>query len=219
MTLTEIMVVVAIVGILGSVMMNFDFEGATDKERLDRFVARTAASIRHAKTAAVSGRTAVTGGCPAFAIEIGEKAMTGTSVSFSQTGSVGSTCGPDSDSSIPSPIFGESANYSIPAITGYDKNGAVTYRIANASDYPAAPGNLPAAKSVVVFVEGSNLRAYPMNCGNVSSCVDYAKNQAVKLKINLAYKQPMNTRIKSQSKDVWLDLRTGNLQVLPPVSP
>lgn len=92
MTLTEIMVVVAIIGILGSVMMNFDFEGATDKERLDRFVAKVAASVRHAKTAAVSGRTAITGGCPSFAIEIGEKAMTGTSVSFTQAGGIASTC-------------------------------------------------------------------------------------------------------------------------------
>lgn len=58
-----------------------------------------------------------------------------------------------------------------------------------------------------------------MNCGNLTTCVDYARSQAVKLKINLAYKQPMNTRIKGQSQDVWLDLRTGNLQVLPPSSP
>ena len=59
-----------------------------------------------------------------------------------------------------------------------------------------------------------------MNCtSDVATCPDLTKNQAVKLKVNLAYRQPMNRRIKDASKDVWIDLRTGNIEVRDPVGP
>ncbi len=36
------MMVVALIGVIGMGMLNFDFETATDKERRDRFVTRVA---------------------------------------------------------------------------------------------------------------------------------------------------------------------------------
>lgn len=66
-------------------MLNFDFETATDKERRDRFVTRVASVIRHMKTAAVSGRTSITGNCTGYVLSISATAMTGTMASFSET--------------------------------------------------------------------------------------------------------------------------------------
>lgn len=141
--------------------------------------------------------------------------MTGTTASFSDTGGVASLCGPDSDAGIPGPIFGDAASYYVPAITAYDKNGNSIYRIANATDFG---GNANTAdKSIALLVNGSDLQANPVSCLSAGTCALY--NKAVKLKLNVAYKQPMNTRNKDQSKDVWLDLRTGNVEVKDPVSP
>lgn len=85
MTLAEIMAVVALIGIIGMGMLNFDFETATDKERRDRFVTKVASVVRHMKTASVSGRTSTTGNCTGFVLQIGANAMTGTMASFTQT--------------------------------------------------------------------------------------------------------------------------------------
>lgn len=72
---------------------------------------------------------------------------------------------------------------------------------------------------MALLVNGSNLSAFPLTCGNVATCVDYSFTKTVKLKLNLGYRQAVNTRTKLASKDLYVDLRTGNVEVKDPVSP
>ncbi|MFB0965158.1 MAG: hypothetical protein QMC36_05760 [Patescibacteria group bacterium] len=41
----------------------------------------------------------------------------------------------------------------------------------------------------------------------------------MRLKLNLGYRQAVNTRNKVASKDLYVDLRTGNVEVKDPVAP
>lgn len=58
-----------------------------------------------------------------------------------------------------------------------------------------------------------------MTCANPVTCTDYSKNKTVKLKINLGYRQPNNVRTKNASRDLFLDLRTGNVEIKDPTTP
>ncbi len=51
------------------------------------------------------------------------------------------------------------------------------------------------------------------------TCTDYSKNKTVKLKINLGYRQSNNVRTKNASRDLFLDLRTGNVEIKDPTTP
>lgn len=215
MTLTEILTVVALMGLLGVGALKYDFQNSGEAEKMDRLTVRTTAAFRHAKTAAVSGRTNVAGGCSDYAILVGENALTGSMVQFDGTSSVTSSCGTDPDATIPAPVLGD-AKYKFMAVTAYDKDGNVAYRIANAADYGGTTGT--SGIGVAVFVKGSTLKAFPATCGTVSNaCVDFTNKSAVQLKINLSYRQNYGARTKSSSKDLWIDLRTGNMRVKDPV--
>ena len=107
----------------------------------------------------MSGRTNVSGGCADYAIRIRESELIGNSVSFDGAGAVTLNCGSDPDSTIAAPMFGET-DYKFMAITGYDKSGAVSYRIANSTDYTGTTGTT--GNGVVVFIKGSTVKAYPI---------------------------------------------------------
>lgn len=205
--------------------MNFDFERQTDAEKADRLVQKFSSILRTAKTAAVSGRTTVeiptaSGGCSDYAIQASEEEIATTALDFSETGSISKVCGVIPDMSLFSPLFSESDAYKILAMTAYDKNDVVLYRIADAADFG---GRLPVGftgTSVAVLVDGSNLRAVPAGCGN-ASCLDFssAYSNAVKVKFHVSYGQGYGVRDASKGKDVFLDVRTGNITVKKPVSP
>lgn len=173
--------------------------------------------LRYAKTAAVSGRTTASGGCADFVIAVSERSIRGYSVEFSETGSVVQSCGADPELTLNEPIFSESGAYYVPAVTAYDKNGNVTFRTANDADFGGNVGTT--AKTTAILVDGSNLRAFPMTCSDPVTCLETSSNQAVRIKMNLAYRQPMNRREKNSSQDVLLDLRTGNVEVRNPTAP
>lgn len=62
-TLTELIVVIGIIAVLAVGINSFDYETAADKERRDRIATKVASIVRHAKTAAISGKTHPTGNC------------------------------------------------------------------------------------------------------------------------------------------------------------
>lgn len=103
--MSEIIVVIALIAVLAVGINSFDYETAADKEKRDRMATKVASIIRHAKTAAISGRAHPNGNCSGYAVEFGENAITGSIVSFTETGAIGNVCGTDTDGSLGNPFF------------------------------------------------------------------------------------------------------------------
>lgn len=80
-------------------------------------------------------------------------------------------------------MLGDSQAYAVNAVTAYSSDGTQQFRVSRTGDYTGTVGT--AAKSVALLVNGSNLSAYPLICGNPATCVDYSFGKTVKLKLNL----------------------------------
>ncbi len=220
-TLTELMVVIAIIGILAVTVGNFDFERQTEIEKLRGFVQKFESIIRFAKSNAVTGRTTITGGCPDFVIAVSPLAITGSSVSFDDQGRISNVCGTVDETSVPAPMFGEpNSRFRIASISGYDKNDALVFRLSdetgtNFERYPIGY----TGSTVGIFVRGTEMWARTMSCPTIPGCIDPQFANVVRLKLNLGYKQELGIREKYRSQDVFLDLRTGSLNVRNPTVP
>lgn len=69
-TLSELMIVVALIAVMGIFFTKFDFNKQTEIEKTKRVISKFESVFRSAKSTAITGRTTITGNCADFVVNV-----------------------------------------------------------------------------------------------------------------------------------------------------